>query len=368
MILSKPMVVNFIIGCVLACLPQQIMTQSNTYQPIADSLLTSSVEQLACVGIAAGFSVEGETKWQDGAGYMEMQQKIDFTPTTKTRIASISKPITAVAILQLYEQKQIDLDVPIQNYFPEFPEKKEGAITIRHLLGHTSGIDAYASNKERENQINYKNLTEATKVFQDRKLLFAPGSAFSYTTYGYVVLGVIIERVTGLSYEDYVQAHILDKLEMTDTGIEYAGMEYANKTEMYHLNSKGKIEEADGINLSDRVPGGGFYSTVTDMLKFGNGVLSHTLIQKSTLDMMFEDPGMKGKGNGYGLGWYLYGENPNYGQVYGHSGAQTGASAFLMLLPAQQTAIVVLSNTSGAMQQVTNITINLFDIAAMARA
>ncbi len=81
---------------------------------------------------------------------------------------------------------------------------------------------------------------------------------------------------------------------------------------------------------------------------------------------MVENPNLKTQGNGYGLGWYLYGENPNYGNVYGHNGTQTGASTFLMLLPEQNTTIVVLSNTSGAIQTVTNITIKLFDISAEA--
>ncbi|MBK8503455.1 MAG: beta-lactamase family protein [Saprospiraceae bacterium] len=124
------------------------------------------------------------------------------------------------------------------------------------------------------------------------------------------------------------------------------------------------MRKTDATNLSDRIPGGGVYSSVSDVLKFGNAILANTLIKAETLQIMVELPDLQYDGNAYGFGWYLYGENPKYGNVFGHNGTQTGASTFLMLLPAEKTVIVVLSNTSGAMQEVTNIAISLFDIAA----
>ncbi|MCB9163104.1 MAG: serine hydrolase [Flavobacteriales bacterium] len=104
------------------------------------------------------------------------------------------------------------------------------------------------------------------------------------------------------------------------------------------------------------------------MLRFGDALLRGTLLEAKSLAAMWNDPGLKKDGNGYGLGWYLYGQNPKYGPVYGHNGAQTGASTFLMLLPEQKTSIIVLSNTSGAMQAVSSIAVGLFDHAAAAAA
>ena len=340
--------------------------QSLDYKAKGDSLLNAAVAEGYCVGISSGFSIDGEIVWQGSAGELDLSNHTEFLPSTLNRIASIAKPITAIAILQLYEKEKIDLDASVQTYLPDFPVKSEGAITIRHLLNHTSGIGAYKSNKERENQKHFETLEEAIRVFEARDLLSIPGESYAYTTYGYVVLGRVIEVVSGLEYGTYVQNFIFEPLKMNHTGVEISGKNYAHKSNLYHRNSKGKISKAEQHDLSNRVPGGGFFSTVPDMLKFGDAILNHTLISKTTSDMMFANTGIKKEGNGYGLGWYLYGENPLYGPVYGHNGAQTGASTFLMLLPDQSTSIVVLSNTSGAMQQVSDITIKLFSVSAEA--
>ena len=107
--------------------------------------------------------------------------------------------MTAIALLQLYEAGQLDLDIPIQEYLSDFPVKPEGAITTRHLLNHSSGIAAYKNESEIENQVEYQSLQEAIDLFKNRALVATPGTAFNYTTYGYVVLGRIIEQVSDVT-------------------------------------------------------------------------------------------------------------------------------------------------------------------------
>lgn len=355
----KPLIVSFMLA---PCF--YLLGQETTIPATGNDLIQKAVEETQSVGIAAGFSVDGVIKWQEAAGFSDEENKKSFDPSTLTRIASIAKPMTAFAIMQLYEQGKLDLDKPIQTYLPAFPVNKEGTITTRHLLQHSSGLDGYKSEKEQENKTNYPGLADAVSIFKDRDLISEPGKAFHYTTYGYVVLGLIIEQVSGMSYESYMQQNIWDKAGMKHTGIEHFDHPVQGQSKIYHLNNKGKIKEAKPTNLSDRIPGGGIYSCLTDMLKFGDAVLNNVFVKESTLKMMIEDPKLKTDGNGYGLGWYLYGENPKYGNVIGHNGSQTGASTFLMLLPEQKTTIVVLSNTSGAMQRVSNITVQLFDVAA----
>jgi len=104
------------------------------------------------------------------------------------------------------------------------------------------------------------------------------------------------------------------------------------------------------------------------IMLFGNAIVNNTLITESTRKMMLQDTGLKTVGNIYGLGWYLYGQNPKYGNVFGQNDAQTGASAHLMILPDVKTSIIVLANTSGSMQRASNITVQLFDIAAKTRS
>ena len=331
----------------------------------AQALVNAPFAADAFTGAAAGFAIDGELVWQYGVGLSDASKKEAFRPSTRTRIASIAKPMTAIAIMQLVEQGSLDLDLPILTYLPEFPVKKEGAITTRQLLQHTAGIGEYASAKERENQFHYATLLDAIAIFKDRDLISVPGAAFHYSTYGYVLLGAIVEKVSGQTFASYMQSRIWDVAGMLDTGV---GTDREGHAALYHSNGKGKISETKVTDLSDRVPGGGFYSTLTDLLKFGNAVLDGSLISPASLTEMIMDPGIKTDGNGYGMGWYLFGENPKYGNVFGHNGSQAGASTFLMLLPEQRTAIAVVSNTSNALPAVTGITVGLFDPAAIAKA
>jgi serine beta-lactamase-like protein LACTB, mitochondrial len=337
--------------------------QEADYKTQAQSLFNKSFQEGNYIGASAGFSVDGDIKWTSALGFSDQKTIAAFQTTTLTRIASISKSMTAIAIMQLFEQGKIELDSPIQKYLPEFPTKKEGAITIRQLLNHSSGISAYESSKESENQKQYDTFEEAMAIFKDRDLVATPGTAFNYTTYGYVVLGAIIEKTSGLSFEDYMKQNIWEKAGMTST----TTIASDQLSTVYHKNSRGKIKQEEPTNLSDRIPGGGVYSNITDLLKFGMAILNHTLINESTFKMMIEDSGLKKEGNGYGLGWYLYGINPNYGNVVGHNGAQIGASTWLMLLPEQNAVVVVLANTSGALDTTFKLTVALFNTAASAK-
>lgn len=321
----------------------------------ANQLLQAAVADGACIGIAAGIAIEDSIAWQTGAGNSAQGVPSPFSPETITRLASIAKPMTAVAILQLHEAGKLDLDTPVQTYLPDFPHPP----TVRQLLDHSSGIGEYASKREQRNERHYPDLTAALGIFQDRPLVFSPGTQFGYTSYGYVVLGRIIEVVSGQSYEEYMRTNIWELAGMTATSVERTDHNYTGKAQMYHRSNNGRIKPIPPTDLSDRVPGGGIQSTVTDVLRFGMALLANKLISPESRQLMWTDSGLKKEGNPYGLGWYLYGDNPAHGPVYGHNGAQLGCSAFLFILPQEQRVIVVLSNTSGAMQRVSNIAASL---------
>lgn len=299
------------------------------------------------MGAVAGISQGDSILWKSSNGYMDLKNHKKATLTMRTRIASISKPMTAIAVMQLFEKGLIQLNEPIQTYIKEFPSSSTNKITVRHLLNHTSGIKGYASAKEAETRKNYSTLTEAMNAFKDRDLHAEPGTEYNYTTYGYVILGVLIERVSGISFEAYMEKNIWEKAGMNSTGVEHYKQTYENKTQLYSKRRNGKVKHIKkGNNLSNRVPGGGFYSTLEDMLKFGQAVLNNTFIKPETLKMMLEDTGRKKEGNPYGLGWFMYGAAPTPEKVFGHGGAQTGASTDLFIIPSEQKVIVLLSNTS----------------------
>ena len=347
----------------IALYGQESGVAQEAFKTSANALLTSAIDEHQFAGVVAGFSVNGEIKWLDAAGMRDVAKSRQMSMNTLVRTASIAKPMTAIAIMQLCEQGKIGLDLPIQIYLPDFPKKKEGDITVRHLINHTAGIAAYKG-KESGTDTQYNSLAEAVDVFKDRDLLNEPGMAYNYSTYGYVILGLIIEQVSGLSYEEYMHQHVWSPAGMTRTVIEDRSLVSENRTALYHRNKKGKIISGSVNNLSNRIPGGGLESTAEDLLKFGQAILKHQLVSERSHNTMLESPKTKNRGNPYGFGWTLYGENPKYGDVYGHSGGQTGCSAQLFVLPEFNSVVVVMANTSGAWEDVFRIGIQLFDVAA----
>jgi CubicO group peptidase (beta-lactamase class C family) len=280
-----------------------------------------------------------------------------LTENTLTRIASISKSLTAVALMQLEEKGLISLDISIGQYLPDLPEDK-GNMTVRQLMAHTSGIPQYQNEKEIENTIHYASLKEAMDVFIHRPLLFEPGSRYFYTTYGYVVLGRIIEEVTGVSFGEYMKREVLDVAGMTSTGIEIANRDYENKSCLYHNNGR-KVKTGRQNDLSNRVPGGGYYSTIGDLMLFGKALLDEKLITQKSLESMLDIQPVTYDGNKYGLGWFLYGPPTHENLVIGHSGGQTGCTSQLMIVPRSKTVVVVLSNTSGTYPDIATFASNL---------
>ena len=330
----------------------------------ANDLLKEMVGSVNHAGATAGVATAENVIWVGSEGYADVKKKAVFTNSTVTRLASIAKTMTAVAVLQLVEQGLIDLDAPIQTYLPDYPRHSQGEITTKQLLQQTSGIPAYKNTKEVESKKHYGSIEDAMNVFKDRKLEHVPGTAYSYTTYGYVVLGRIIEEVSGLSYESYMQKNIWDKAGMSNTEVEMANTTYENKSSLYRRKKNGKLETSKANDLSNRVPGGGFQSTAEDILKFGQALLNHTLITESSFNIMISDPQIRAKeaGNGYGMGCFLYGKNDQKGIVIGHSGGQTGCSSQLMILPEYKLVTVVLSNTAITGSDVPTLSIKLFTL------
>lgn len=335
----------------LFCLYTTLLpAQTDDLQEKAQTYLNEAIQNGHCVGIAAGTMTNGALTWKGQAGHTTLAKTAPFTEQTSERIASITKPMTAIAIMQLVNAGKLELEAPVGNYLPVFSTGPKSKITILHVLQHASGLRAYADNKERNNSIEYATLADALTIFVEDDLEFAPGVDFGYTSYGYVVLGRLIEEASGLTYEDYLRKHIWEPAGMTETFVE------RNRTEpLYHQKKPGKIKKGPLTSVSDRVPGGGVQSSAMDLLRFGDAVMTGKLIPAETLEQMIVDSGLKKEGNGYGMGWYLYGDKNKYGNLFGHNGAQLGCSSFMMLMPKSGTTVVILANTSGALDEVGRI-------------
>jgi len=349
-----------LLGILLLTTSYGLQAQNETLQ----QQINKMVDETIVIGVAAGYSVDGTTIEQIAAGYADKKTEKEFKLDTKVRMGSIAKPMTALAIMQLVEQKKLELDKPIQTYIPDYPKHKKTQITVRHLLSHTSGIAGYKDAKESNTTTEYSKLYDALSLFKDRDLLFEPGTQYSYTTYGYTILGAIIEAITEQNYETYMQEHIFAKAKMHNTGVDKFDKELENESKLYNRKGgKGKAKLAKENNLSNRIPAGGFYTTLTDMLKFGNGVINNIFVKKETLALMREHHSLEKEKNAYGFGWFLYNPKPNEGAVIGHTGGQIGCTSFLFIVPEKKAVSIILANTSRARSSVDPIAVHLLQLS-----
>jgi len=171
-------------------------------------------------------------------------------------------------------------------------------------------------------------------------------------------------HATRITTEEYMEEHVWAVAGMDNTGVEHLTDRHENKSSFYKRSKKGKIKLSKTNNLTNRIPGGGILSTADDLLKFGKAILNNTFINEATTKMMWEKPGLAYDGNPYGMGWFLYGKNPKLGEMYGHTGGQTGCSSVLLLAPEKDAVMIVLSNTALTGQHVFGIAVKeLFPIA-----
>ena len=229
---------------------------------------------------------EDEILFNKGYGYANYEEKIKNTPDTLFAIGSITKQFTAMAIMQLYEKGLLDLDDAISKYIPGVVEGDN--ITIKHLLTHTSGLINYTDLLlEMEEVPEDTSIDFVLGLFKDEPLIFEPGTQWIYNNSGYVLLGCVVEKVSELSFDEYLKENIFKPLEMNDTGTYYDKME-----EDYAVGYVGITEltpvEADEILLKIAYGAGNILSTVNDMYKWDRALQTEKLVKKETLDMIFD--------------------------------------------------------------------------------
>ena len=301
-------------------------------------------------GVAAAVVLKGEEVWSEGFGMADLENSVPVTPHTLFRLASVSKPVTATAAMQLWEQGKLDLDAPIQKYCPTFPQK-EWPITTKELLGHLGGVRHYRPENDEETN-NTKHFDDpiaaGIQFFAADPLVARPGTKFSYSTQGFTLVGCAIEGATHEKYVDYVVTHIFQPAHMTESRWDDRYAIIPRRTRFYSKSKTGAVMNADFLDASYKIPGGGWLSSADDMANFEVAILRDALLKRATRDVMWtpQQPStadMAGEGHrSYALGWGT-GDSSGVPDV-GHGGGQQGTSTFIMLAPAQQMGVVVLIN------------------------
>jgi CubicO group peptidase (beta-lactamase class C family) len=287
----------------------------------------------------------GKIAFEKSYGFADREKHIANTVNTRFRIGSMNKMFTATAILQLAADGKVDLGAPLGKYLPDYSNKDVASkVTIRHLLTHTGGTGDIFTPEYQKHRLETRELTDYVKLYGSRGLEFEPGSQWAYSNYGFLLLGVVVQRVSGMSYYDYVRTHIFLPAGMHDTGSAPESETVPSRSIGYMQKNGAWVSNVDTLPWRGTSAGGG-YSTVVDLYRFAEALCGGKLIQAQFFAQMTSvqarSPQMP-PGVGYGFGM-MVSEEPQ-GKRFGHGGGAPGMNGELRVYPHTNTVVAVLAN------------------------
>ena len=305
-----------------------------------DRIITDAMHAQQIPAMTVAVMTADRIVYSRAFGTADLENSVAATPETLIRTASIAKPITAVATMTLVEAGKVDLDAPVQRYCAPF-HAKQWPITTRELLSHTAGIRWYRPG-EPEYTHHYEWMADGFALFENDPLLFRPGTAYAYSTYGYTVVGCAVEGASGERFRDYVAEHVLRPAGMTHTAVDDALEIVPHRARGYQLVD-GAVKNSVLMDSSYKIPGGGYLSTAEDLVRFAQALLDGRLLKPATLRQMWTATAVSSK-DPYGLGFAL----PEGGRFVMHTGGQSGTSTELFIIPETRAAIAVMANLEHA--------------------
>lgn len=288
---------------------------------------------------------KGRVLYKKGFGKANAEWDILNTTNTKFRIGSVTKQFTAMLVLQMVNEGKIRLDAKITDYVPDYPVKNGSRITIHHLLSHTSGMPHYAAipdffiNKSRQ---SYRH-EDFIKLFSSLDLLFEPGERYSYSSFGYYLLGYILEKVSGKTYSALLRERILIPLKMNNTGVDEHIPLLSNRATGYERSIDG-LRNAEYRDMSTALATGDMYSTVEDYLIWERALYTDKLLPASLQKLLYTPHTPN-----YGYGWVLekiQGERNAEIPVFMHTGGTNGFVSLAVRVPSEEKLVVVMANVS----------------------
>ncbi|MEW5797610.1 MAG: serine hydrolase [Bacteroidota bacterium] len=324
-----------------------------------DSFITDQVREKNFSGVVM-VSRNGTVLYQKAVGYADAEKKIFNTVSTNFNIASMGKVFTAAMIMQLIQEGKLSLNDPVNRYISDDTITNGKTITVAHLLTHTSGIGNY---------MMHKNFSVAMKSLRSLKDVMnlvvemkptkdAPGGSFDYSNSGFIVLGRIIETITGKEYIANLKERIFTPAGLTNSYIHYPATFHAPKEAVpyYVFSSKTRVN-----GISDEFPGfsdGGMQSNAIDLTKFAEALLNNRLLAQALCDSMWKEYVDANYGEQYGLGWFINTSAHNR-KIVGHSGGGHGFSSDLQISLNDKTVVVVLINNNISAREISK---NIFTI------
>ncbi len=309
----------------------EVMTAANKYRLFNGSVLVAE---------------NGKVIYKKGLGLANMEWNIPNTPETRFRLGSITKQFTAALILQLVEQGKIKLDGKITDYLPDYRKDTGEKVTVHQLLNHTSGIPSYTGLPGFFNDVSRNPYTvdDFVKKYASKDLEFEPGSKFSYNNSGYFLLGAIIEKVTGQTYEKVLREKILDPLGMKNTGYDHHGTILEKRASGYEKTGDSYVN-APYLDMSLPYSAGSLYSTVEDLYLWDQALYTERVLSTQSKDLMYK-PNL----DDYAYGWQIakakLGTGTETVPSIKHGGGINGFNTMIVRYPAQKNLVVLLDNTS----------------------
>ncbi|MEE3052890.1 MAG: serine hydrolase domain-containing protein [Planctomycetota bacterium] len=313
-----------------------------------DGILEGELQKQSLVGAALGVIVDGEVAYLRGYGLADRENKIPVTRKTLFRWASISKCLTSVTAMQLYEKDLLDLSRDVRSYTPEFPDKK-ALISPRDLLCHQGGIVHYSNGEVIHTRRQYdvphpfESVVLALDTFRESPLVNQPGEKFSYTTHGYILLSAVIERAGREKFASQVEKRITRPLGMTTLQPDYQWKNIPHRAVGYRKKNK-KVVPSTNTDVSWKLGGGGFISNIDDLALFAKGLINGKLVRPETERLMWTPQKLKNsKSTTYGYGFNINGTGKEL-QV-AHSGGQEKTRTRMVIFPGKRMGVVVMSNS-----------------------
>ncbi|AXG70187.1 penicillin-binding protein 4* [Kordia sp. SMS9] len=337
--MKKPFILK--ICCVILFMAIPLATFAQSIENQIDQLMSDQYKKEAS-GATILVAKDGKVIFRKAYGKANLELDIDMIPENIFEIGSITKQFTAVGILMLLEEGKLSLEDEITKYIPDYPTQ-DTKITIHHLLTHTSGIKSYTSmDSLREYARKDISPTELIDAFKNEPMDFKPGEQFRYNNSGYALLGYIIEKITGKTYEEFVQKRIFDKVKMKNSYYGSKSKLIKNRAYGYQERKNGYVN-ADYISMKVPYAAGSLMSTVDDLYKWNTAIRNHKLISKESTKKAFTNYKIDNGNNiSYGYGWFM--ARIQDVPVIEHGGGIFGYTSQGMYVPSENVYVIILTN------------------------
>jgi len=308
-----------------------------------DSLLTNSIKS-DDPGIALYIETNGNTIYNKGFGLTDVVSKKSIDAKTNFRLASVSKQFTAMCIVLLEKDQKLSFDDPISKFFPELPVEISRKILLRHLITHTSGILDYEEIMDNKSKVQLLDIDVLNILRTEHTTYFNPGSQFRYSNSAYALLALIVERVSGQSFPDFMKERIFKPLKMKNSLVYESEVKIPYRSMGFAVDKDKKIYANDQSSTSAIKGDGGVYCSVNDYKKWTHGIWNNTLVNMPAVFSQLNISIKEVTGSYYGPGWFYFDKGL---PALFHSGSTCGFSTYSINIPKQKTSIVYFSNIAG---------------------